>query len=181
MTQRFLEGRAAIVKGSTRGIGRAVAARLAAEGAAVVVNGRVGALVEEVAAALRAEGFPAAGVTGAVGQVEVAEALVETCRSEFGGIDIVVNCAGIPEPPGTSILNIDPADFRELIDVHLNGTFDTCRQAAPHLVKTGGAIVNTSSHSYLGYYGGTGYAAGKNTKASSNVSSVSSSSVSLDW
>ena len=75
---------------------------------------------------------------------------------------MLINCAGIAEPVGSSILDIDPADWQELIDVHLTGTFNTCQHAARAMVAQGhGTIVNTSSHAFLGMYGGTGYPAGK--------------------
>jgi NAD(P)-dependent dehydrogenase (short-subunit alcohol dehydrogenase family) len=84
------------------------------------------------------------------------------CENEFGQINALVNCAGTPEPSGSSILTISPQEFRDLIDVHLGTVFATCRAAAPHMVaRGGGSIVNTSSFAYLGDYGGTGYPAGK--------------------
>jgi len=73
-----------------------------------------------------------------------------------------VNCAGTAEPEGSSILNLTPEAWTELIESHLTATFNTCRHAAPLMVKQrAGSIVNTSSHAYLGHYGGTGYPAGK--------------------
>jgi NAD(P)-dependent dehydrogenase (short-subunit alcohol dehydrogenase family) len=91
-----------------------------------------------------------------------ADALVENCVSEFGRIDILVNCAGIPEPPGSSILDITTADFSELLEAHLLTVFQTCRAAASRMANQGnGSIVNTSSLAFRGDYGGTGYPAGK--------------------
>jgi len=157
-----LEGRAAVVAGGSRGIGRAVARALAREGAAVVVNGRDAAAAEAVAAAIRAEGGRARAFAGSVADFDVAGRLVEACVGAFGAIDVLVNCAGIAEPEASSILDVSPEAWRELIDVHLGGTFNTCRHAAPHMAARGrGAIVNTSSHAHLGHYGGTGYPAGK--------------------
>ena len=73
-----------------------------------------------------------------------------------------MNCAGTPEPAGSSILNVTSAEFHELLDAHLGTTFETCRAAAPKMVaQGGGAIVNTSSFAFLGDYGGSGYPAGK--------------------
>ena len=83
-------------------------------------------------------------------------------EEEFGPIDVWVNCAGIAEPEGASILDVSPDEWRQVLDVHLEGTFHGCRQVAPRMVERGrGAIVNTSSHAFTGLYGGTGYAAAK--------------------
>jgi len=157
-----LAGKAAVVTGSSRGIGRAVAQALAAEGASVVVNGRSPGAVDEVVAELEESGVGAVSYVGSIADFEVARELVDCCHDSFGGIDILVNCAGVAEPEGSSILDLSAEGWRELIDIHLTGTFNTCRHAAPRMVERGaGAIVNTSSHGYLGHYGGTGYPAGK--------------------
>ena len=105
----------------------------------------------------------AVSYVGSIADFEVARELVDCCHDScFGGIDILVNCAGVAEPEGSSILDLSAEGWRELIDIHLTGTFNTCRHAAPRMVERGaGAIVNTSSHGYLGHYGGTGYPAGK--------------------
>jgi len=155
--------RAAVVVGGSRGIGRAVAELLAASGVAVVVNGRDPDAVAAAVARIRAAGGGAAvGFPGSPADPAVADALIGTCLREFGRIDSLVNCAGTAEPPSSSILNITSAQFRELLEVHLGTVFETCRAAAPHLVRQGGgAIVNTSSFAFLGDYGGTGYPAGK--------------------
>lgn len=111
------------------------------------------------AAAQRVSGV---GVAGSPAEPEVADALVDRCVREFGSIDILINCAGTAEPPGSSILTVTSAQFRELLDAHLGTVFETCRAAAPRMVaQGGGAIVNTSSFASLGDYGGTGYPAGK--------------------
>ncbi len=87
---------------------------------------------------------------------------MDNCIDEFGGIHILINCAGIAEPPGSSILDISAAQFAELMDAHLGTVFATCRAAAPKMVaQGGGSIVNSSSFAFLGDYGGTGYPAGK--------------------
>lgn len=153
-----LDGRAAVVVGGSRGIGAAVAALLAGQGANVVVNGR-----DPEAVAAAAAGLPGAvGVAGSPADPAVADRLIDTCVTEFGRIDILVNCAGIAEPPGSSILTVTGAQFAELLDAHLGTVFQTCRAAAPKMVAAGGgAIVNTGSFAFLGDYGGTGYPAGK--------------------
>jgi len=157
-----LAGKAAVVTGGSRGIGRAVALALAAEGAAVVVNGRTAGPVEETVSELRAAGARAVPHVGSAADFAEASALIDCCRASFGSVDILVNCAGTAEPHGSSILDLSSEAWHELLDANLTSTFNTCRHAAPVMVRQGGgAIVNTSSHAYLGVYGGTGYPAGK--------------------
>lgn len=161
-TSHALTGRGAVVTGSSRGIGRAVALALAAEGASVVINGREADAVDAVVAEIGAGGGRALGVVGSAADESVAERLVATCEGEFGAIDVLVNCAGVSEPAGSSILTIATDEWRRLIDAHLNTAFFTSRAAARVMVKQGsGSIVNTSSFAFLGDYGGTGYPAGK--------------------
>jgi len=158
----LLADRGAVVVGGSRGIGAAVAAMLAQHGAGVVVNGRDAEAAKATADGITAAGGRAVAHPGSPSDQQAAESLVDRCIDEFGGIDILVNCAGIAEPPGSSILDITPAQFEELLDAHLGTVFATCRAAAPKMVaKGGGSIVNTSSFAFLGDYGGTGYPAGK--------------------
>ena len=99
---------------------------------------------------------------GSPADPDVADALIDRCTSEFGRIDILVNCAGTPGLAAESILKVTSKLFHDLLDAHLVTTFETCRAAAPKMVEQGsGSIVNTSSFAYLGDYGGTGYPAGK--------------------
>lgn len=153
----MLAGRGAVVVGGTRGIGLAVAELLSSQGARVLVNGRDPDAVAE--AAQRVSGI---GYAGSPADPQVADGLIDACVSEFGSIDILINCAGTAEPVGSSILNVTSAQFRDLLDAHLGTAFEVARAAAPHMVRQrSGAIVNTSSFAFLGDYGGTGYPAGK--------------------
>jgi 3-oxoacyl-[acyl-carrier protein] reductase len=158
----LLAGRGVVVAGGSRGIGRAVAELLCKLGAGVVVNGRDPGAVEETVAAIMASGGRAAPLVGAADDESVAGALIEQCMSSFGRLDTLVNCAGIAEPPGSSILSISPDEFDRLISAHLGAVFHTCRLAARVMAGQGsGTIINTSSVAFLGDYGGTGYPAGK--------------------
>ena len=158
----MLAGRGAVVVGGSRGIGAAVATLLAQHGAGVVVNGRHRDAAQSAVDAISAAGGRAVTHPGSPSDQPAAEALVDRCIDEFGAINILVNCAGIAEPPGSSILNISPAQFGELLESHLGTVFATCRAAAPTMVEQGGgSIVNTSSFAFLGDYGGTGYPAAK--------------------
>lgn len=163
MTDELLfPGCGAVVVGGSRGVGAAVAALLAAEGAGVVVNGRDQAVTEQTAADIRLRGGHAVAVGGSAAEESVAHQLRDTCVRQYGSVDVLVNCAGIAEPAGSSILTITAGDWRSLLDSHLETTYMTCRSIAPLMAERGrGAIVNTSSFAYLGDYGGTGYPAGK--------------------
>ena len=104
----------------------------------------------------------AVAYAGSPADPATADALIGRCISEFGRIDILVNCAGTPALARESILRVTSELFHDLLNAHLVTTFETCRAAAPKMVEQGGgAIINTSSFAYLGDYGGTGYPAGK--------------------
>jgi NAD(P)-dependent dehydrogenase (short-subunit alcohol dehydrogenase family) len=112
-----------------------------------VVNGRDPAAATD--AASRIDG--AVSYPGSPADPATAETLIDTCISEFGRIDILVNCAGTPGLAEESILSVSSELFHELINAHLVTTFETCRAAAPKMVaQGGGAIVNTSSFAFLG-------------------------------
>ena len=125
----------------------------------MVINGRDVNAVERAVTRIggRTLGFP-----GSPADPTTADALIDSCVSEFGQIDALINCAGIAEPAGSSILDVTSRQFRDLLDAPLGTVFETCRAAAPKMVaQGGGAIVNTGSFAFLGDYGGTGYPAGK--------------------
>ncbi len=158
----LLDGRGVVVSGGSRGIGRAVTELLCDLGAGVVVNGRDADAVAETVAAITDSGGRIAPVIGPADDEHIAGALIDECMNSFGRLDALVNCAGIAEPPGSSILNVSPAEFDSLIRAHLGTAFHTCRVAARVMAAQGhGAIINTGSVAFLGDYGGTGYPAGK--------------------
>jgi NAD(P)-dependent dehydrogenase (short-subunit alcohol dehydrogenase family) len=162
MSQNLLADRGAVVTGGSRGVGRAVAELLCRLGAGVVVNGRDPAAVDDAVVGITVSGGRAVAVAGAADDERIATTLMEECVSAFGRLDVLINCAGIAEPPGASILDISPAEFDHLIGAHLGTAFHTCRVAAPIMAAQGsGSIINTSSIAFLGDYGGTGYPAGK--------------------
>lgn len=162
-----LAGRNVVVTGASRGIGEAVARRAAAEGANVVVNssgagGTDPGPLAAVAASITAAGGTAVASVGPVEDLDYAEQLVTTCVDAFGSVDALFAVAGVPSPRRTSILDIDPADWRRLMAIHVDGTFNCCRHAAPLMAaQGGGAIVTTGSDSWLGDYAGTAYPAAK--------------------
>jgi NAD(P)-dependent dehydrogenase (short-subunit alcohol dehydrogenase family) len=165
-----LEGKVALVTGAGRGIGRAVALLLAQEGAAVVVNdlgtGLGGEGVDEsvagqVAREIEAAGGRAAANTGSVADYEAAGAMVRQAVDSFGGLDIVVNIAGILRD--RMIFNMSEEEWDLVSAVHLNGTFNTVRHASAHMRErgAGGRIVNFSSVSAFGSPGQPNYGAAK--------------------
>jgi NAD(P)-dependent dehydrogenase (short-subunit alcohol dehydrogenase family) len=164
---RLLAGKAAVVVGGSTGVGRAVAELLARNGAGVVVNARARETLEQAVESIRRDGGQVVPVAGSAADEATAQRLVTTCAETFGAIDVLVNCAGIAEPPRSSILDVSTSDWRALLDSHLTTVFTTCRAAAPRMVaQGGGSIINTGSFAALGDYGGTGYPAGKGAVAS---------------
>jgi NAD(P)-dependent dehydrogenase (short-subunit alcohol dehydrogenase family) len=135
--------RAAIVTGSSSGIGRATALALAETGWDVVVHGLDPEQVQEAAAEIAGAGARVATVAGQIGDPDVTHALVDTAVREFGRIDGVVNNAGA----GLSkdFVDLDETDWDALVQMHLMGTVRVLRLAYPHLVATRGAAVNVSS------------------------------------
>ncbi|GAA2065306.1 SDR family NAD(P)-dependent oxidoreductase [Williamsia deligens] len=157
-----LAGQVYAVAGSSRGIGAALVGRLATFGAAVVVNGRDGFVVDDVVEAIASSGGRALGVTGSVADPAVAHAVVRAAVESFGRLDGVANCAGIAEPPGSSILTIDSEEFAEVVASHLTSAFELTRAAAPVLADAGGgSIVLSGSAAATGIFGGSAYPAAK--------------------
>ncbi len=167
--RRKLEGKNAVVTGSSHGIGKAIALALAAEGAKVVVNGSGTGPdgpgtdlkpLNDVVNEIEAKGGTAVAGCGSVADFDYAGRLIKTCVDNFGSIDILINCAGIGEV-GT-IMDVPAEVWHKVVHVHLDGTFNCCRHAAPLMAKqNSGRIINTGSHAFLGIFGGTGYAAAK--------------------
>lgn len=156
-----------VITGASMGIGKAIAIELAQQGASVIINSR-GAnqdkanLLEQLTQHIISIGGMADYSYGDVSDFDYAGELIQLCSDRFGGIDGLINLAGIAEPAQSNLLTISPQDWQQVIDVHLHGTFNTCRHAAPLMVDQGhGVIINTGSHAFLGNYGGTAYAAAK--------------------
>lgn len=157
-----LSGRVAIIAGSTRGIGLNVAYALAGRGVSLVINGRDARAVDDTVAEITGGGGYAVGVCGSAGDEGVAEKMVMTALDTFGALDVAVNCAGIAEPPGSTVLTITPAEFREQLDAHLMSAFFLTQSAARVFVgQRSGSIVLTGSAASLGTFGGSGYPAAK--------------------
>ena len=159
MSGRF-EGRTALVTGGGRGIGAATAMRLAAEGAMVVVSDLDLEPAEAVAARIRSERGTALAVACDVTERLAVEALVNRAVKEYGGLDILVTCAGILRD--NLVHKMTDNDWDLVIDTHLKGTF-LCAQAAQRVMvpARSGKMVFLSSNSALGNRGQVNYSAAK--------------------
>lgn len=126
-----LEGRSAVVTGSGRGIGQAIAAKLAAAGAAVVVNDLDAEAAMASAAAIGASGGRAVGMPGDVTDPAFPQRLVDTAMENFGGIDIIVNNAGYTWD--SVIQKTTDAQFQAMLDIHLMAPFRILRAASDYI------------------------------------------------
>ncbi len=140
-----LNGKVAVVTGGTRGIGYSIAAALVAEGAKVLICGRDPATLKAALATLaRAAGDRADGVVADVRRYEDCRRLVQRAAERFGGLDLLVNNAGIGifKP----VDQLTPEEWDATIETNLSGVFYCCREAIPLMRKRGGGyIFNISS------------------------------------
>jgi NAD(P)-dependent dehydrogenase (short-subunit alcohol dehydrogenase family) len=146
MGEQVLSGRAAVVTGGARGIGRAIVDRLAAAGAQVVVAARDRSAADAVAKEVgEAGGRAVGGVCDVADEVSVQQ-FAEHVRSEVGVADIVIANSGIAGPTAP-LVDISFADWRECIGVDLDGVFLTFRAFLPPLIErgTGGSLIAISS------------------------------------
>jgi len=158
-----LDGKVAIVTGSTRGIGRAIAEEYASAGAKVVVHGTNKERAAEAAAKIRSAGGTCESCLGDVADEAFAPRLVKFAVDTFGGVDILVANAGMStlEP----FLTMSHPTWRRFLDVHVSGTFYCGQAAAQRMVeqKRGGRILNMSS--VAGMFGNAGFTAYATVKA----------------
>jgi len=158
----LLSGKAAVITGSGQGIGQALATALAAAGASVVVNDVNAERADAAVKAIRAAGGQAVADHSDISSFAGAEAVVARCVESFGGIDVMVNNAGILRDRMS--FNMSEGEWDLVIAVCLKGTFACGRQAVRQMRKAGkgGRIINVSSRSGLrGAIGQANYAAAK--------------------
>ena len=167
---RLLDGKVALVTGGGRGVGRGIALALAEAGAKVMINDLGATLdgqasgeqpADEVAGAIRAAGGEAAVDGGSVADWNAAHQMVERTVERFGRIDIVINNAGILRD--VMFHRMSEAEFDAVIAVHLKGSFNVSRAAAPHFKAQGGGVYvhMTSTSGLIGNFGQANYAAAK--------------------
>ena len=160
--QNTLTGKVALVTGASRGIGRAIALKLAAEGAAVVINYH-GSMekAKEVKAEIESGGGIAEIMQCNVADYQATEAMIRKVTDDFGRLDILVNNAGITRDG--LLMKMSEEDYDTVLDTNLKGTFHCIRFAARQMLRQrGGRIINLSSVSgILGNAGQANYSASK--------------------
>ena len=157
-----LSGKSAVVTGGSRGIGRAIALRLATQGADVAFSYKGNeAAANETASAIEGLGRRALPVQGDVTQPDAAESLVKAALDEFGKVDILVNNAGITRDDLLMRMSVEA--FREVLETNLFGAFYATKAVTrPMLKAKGGRIVNiTSVSGQAGQMGQANYSAAK--------------------
>ncbi len=144
----LLTDKVAIVTGAATGIGEATAELFAQEGAKVVAIDRDSPGVESVVARIRSSGGTALAGTADVRDAKALAAVVDQAVALYGGVDILINNAGIY--PRRSFLEMTEAEWDEMQDVNLKSMFHTCKLAVPLMLKRGGGrIVNISSITFF--------------------------------
>jgi 3-oxoacyl-[acyl-carrier protein] reductase len=157
-----LKDKIALVTGSSRGIGRAIALAYAKEGAKVMVNFTSNEkAAKEVVEAIQKMGGQAGAMKADVAKKAEAESLVKATVDQFGGIDILVNNAGFTRP--AMMTKMTEQQWDEVVDIHLKGAFLCTQAAAPHMIaKNKGKIINvTSVAGVVGTVGQMNYSAAK--------------------
>jgi len=156
-----LESQVALVTGASRGIGRAVAVRLAADGALVACAGRDAAALAETLAAIEAAGGHAEAIPFDVADGEAAGEAVRALHARHGRLDILVNNAGITRDQ--LIVRMRPDDWRAVMDADLDGVFHVTQPVAKIMLKqrSGRIITVTSVVGLMGNPGQSNYAAAK--------------------
>ncbi|WP_110111669.1 3-ketoacyl-ACP reductase [Bacillus sp. CGMCC 1.16541] len=143
MTQS-LKGKVALITGAGKGIGRSTALALAKEGVHIGLIARTEADLQSVVKEVEALGVKAAYATADVASMQEVEAAVASLKEELGSTDILVNNAGIAK--FGKFLEVDPEDWKKIIDVNLMGVYYVTRAVLPQMIeKNSGDIINVSS------------------------------------
>lgn len=156
-----LTGKRIVITGSSRGLGRASAIAMAKLGARLVINGTQQKPLDECATVIREAGGEVVAVRGSVAEGAVCTSLVKQCVDAYGGIDVLINNAGVVRD--RTLFKMTEEEFDEVIAVHLRGTWACAKHAATAMREQGGGhIINVVSNSGLsGGFGQSNYAAAK--------------------
>ncbi|HEX8184148.1 MAG TPA: SDR family NAD(P)-dependent oxidoreductase, partial [Blastocatellia bacterium] len=147
-----LDGKISIVTGGGRGIGKAIALRFAAEGAAVVVSGTTGEAIDAVAKEIRQRGGRSLAVIADVADESEVEGMISATLGEFGGLDILINNAGVAGPTAL-VQEVSREDWDRTLAINLTGAFLCAKHALPHLIeRRSGCIINITSIAGLRAY-----------------------------
>ena len=161
-----LQGKVALVTGGSRGLGAAIALRLAREGAAVAITYTSKPdKAQEVVAAIQKDGGKALAIQADAGDVAAVQAAVAQTAQELGGLDILVNNAGIA--PMAPLDQFSLEDFDRIVAVNVKGLFVATQESARHM-KEGGRVINIGSvnSDSMPFQGGSVYAMSKGAVAS---------------
>ncbi len=144
---RRFDKKVALITGAAAGIGRATAERLAAEGASLYLVDVQEAELTDTVRRVRASGALADSRRCDVSDPDAVRATVAACVERFGRLDVLCNIAGILRFDKTEELRLE--DWNRVLAINLTGTLLMCQAALPHLLATGGNIVNTASTAAL--------------------------------
>ena len=157
---KLFQGRTALVTGGSRGIGKAIVERFAAEGANVAIIDVNESALKETAELLQQKGVPVYVKVASVTDKDAVEQAVAEIVERFGSLDIIVNNAGVIRD--NLLFKMTDEDWQTVMDVHLKGAFYVSRAAQKYMVERRyGRIINISSTSALGNRGQANYAAAK--------------------
>lgn len=154
------ENKVAIITGSSRGIGKALAESLAKEGAKVVINGRDQVKLDKASKELKQSGFDHLALAGDISNPEFCQELIDSAVEHFGQIDILINNAGLSTEG--KIEDSNPQVFRTAFEVNVLGVIYPTRSAIPHLRESRGSIIITGS--IAGFLGLPEFSAYSSTK-----------------
>jgi len=144
-----LNGKTAFITGAARGIGKATALHLAKEGVNIGLIARTESALKEVASEIEGLGVKVAYAVADVSSKEQVEAAVASLTNDLGTTDILINNAGVAS--FAPVLEMDPEEWKKIIDVNVMGTYYVTRAVLPQLIeKNGGDIINISSTNGLG-------------------------------
>jgi NAD(P)-dependent dehydrogenase (short-subunit alcohol dehydrogenase family) len=162
MLEKFrLTGKVCMVTGASRGLGRAMAVALAEAGADLVVTARSEGAIEETAGAIRERGRRALAIPCDVHDAKSVVGMVDRTMAEFGRIDVLVNNAGGGDMK--PIIEMDEAQWLDIIDLNVNSMFRMCKAVGPHMIaRRRGKVINMSSmYGLIGEKNVTAYCAAK--------------------